>query len=453
MKLSFKQLDMVNDKPGKALVWFAVPLMLGSLFQQFYNMVDSIVVGQFVGEQALASVGASYALTNVFIAIAVGGGIGSAVIISQYFGAGIFKEMKISVYTALINFAVLGVALSIFGSIFCEDLLVLLGTPADVLQDAVLYLRIYFFGLPFLFLYNIMSSIFNSLGDSTTPLKFLLFSSSLNIILDILFVVVFQMGVAGVAIATLIAQGVSSVFSFVVLWKRIKSYEGIVERKYSGQISLSMIRVAVPSIIQQSIVNVGILLVQSAVNVFGSSVLAGYSAGMRFESICVVPMISTGSAVSTFTAQNMGAGKPERVKKGYHAGLLIIIAMAAVTVFIFQVFGKNLLTLFLDADMGSVAFRTGLACISFESFFYVFLGMKVCTDGVLRGSGDVVVFTIANLVNLTIRVWVAHYFSPIVGVQAVWYAIPVGWAANFIISYCWYKTGKWKQTKLIQTAT
>lgn len=449
MKAAAKQLNMITGQPGKALVWFAIPIMLGNLFQQFYNMVDSIVVGKFVGEQALASVGASYAITNVFIAIAIGGGIGSSVIISQYFGAKRYADLKTSIYTALINFAIVGVVLSIGGSILCKVLLQALGTPADVLPDAVTYLKIYFFGLPFLFLYNIMSAIFNALGDSKTPLKLLLFSSSLNIVLDVLFVVSFHWAVAGVAIATLIAQGLSSVFSFLILMKKVRQYEGEEVKIYDKKVSAKMIRVAIPSIIQQSIVNIGILLVQSAVNAFGSSVLAGYSAGMRFESICLVPMISAGTAVSTFTAQNMGAKKPERVKRGYHAGLMIVAVMSVILVLIFQLWGKELLSLFLEADPGSKAYQTGLAYIMFDSFFYVLMGMKVCTDGVLRGSGDVMVFTFANLVNLTIRVWFAHRFSPVIGVQAVWYAIPIGWASNFVISFSWYLTGKWKNRKVI----
>lgn len=444
-----KQLSMITDSPGRALIWFAIPIMLGNLFQQLYNMVDSIVVGKFVGEQALASVGASFAITNVFIAIAIGGGIGSAVIISQYFGAKKHTQMKTAVYTALINFTIVGIVLSIAGSILCRQILTILGTPIDVLPNAVTYLQIYFWGLPFLFLYNTMSAIYNALGDSQTPLKLLMFSSVLNIILDILFVVVFHMAVAGVAIATLIAQGISSIFSFIILMKKLKEYESEKASKYSKNIARKMIRVAVPSVIQQSIVNVGILLVQSAVNAFGSLALAGYSVGMRFESICIVPMMAAGTAVSTFTAQNMGANKPERVKEGFRAGLKMIVVVAIAIVLIFTLFGDKLLTLFLDADANSVAFRTGFAYIRFESFFYVLIGLKMCTDGVLRGSGDALVFTLANLVNLTIRVWFAHTFSPIIGIQAVWYAIPIGWAFNFIISFSWYMTGRWKKRKLI----
>lgn len=440
---------MIEDAPGRALLHFAIPIIIGNLFQQFYNMVDSIVVGKFVGEEALAAVGASYAVTNVFIAIAIGGGIGSSVVISQYYGARQTGKMKTSISTALINFAAVGILLSVIGTVFCGGILRGLHTPDNVIKDAGVYLSIYFYGLPFMFLYNIMSSIFNSLGDSKTPLKLLIFSSVFNIILDLILVVGFRKGVAGVAVATLIAQGLSAILSFFILIRKVSGYEAMWDEKYSKSISFKMIRVAVPSIIQQSIVHMGILLVQSVVNGFGSSVLAGYTAGMRFESICIVPMIAAGNAVSTFTAQNMGAEKPERVREGYHAGLKIVLTVSVALIIIFQIAGTGLLTLFLDAETGKVAFETGLAYLHFEAFFYVMIGAKSCTDGVLRGSGDVAVFTFANLVNLGIRVWFAHVFALVIGVQAVWYAIPMGWTANFVISYTWYRTGKWKKTRVI----
>lgn len=444
-----QKINMIEDPPGRALIWFAIPIIIGNLFQQFYNMVDSIVVGKFVGEEALAAVGASYAVTNVFIAIAIGGGIGSSVVISQYYGAQQLEKMKTSIYTALINFAAVGIILSLIGTIFCGGILRALHTPGNVMGDAAVYLRIYFFGLPFMFLYNIMSSVFNALGDSQTPLKLLIFSSVFNIILDIVLVVGFGRGVEGVAVATLAAQGLSAILSFFILMGRLKDYEAGSIQKYSKSISWKMTRVAIPSIIQQSIVHMGILLVQSVVNGFGSSVLAGYTAGMRFESICVVPMIAAGNAVSTFTAQNMGAKRPERVREGYHAGLRIVITVAVALIIILQLSGTGLLTLFLDAETGKTAYETGLAYLHFEAFFYVMIGAKACTDGVLRGSGDMAVFTTANLVNLGIRVWFAHVFAPVIGVQAVWYAIPMGWTANFVISYAWYRTGKWKKKKVI----
>ena len=271
-----KNNDMLTGHPGRSLLFFALPMILGNLFQQFYNIVDSVVVGKFVSEEALASVGASYAITNVFIAVAIGGGVGSAVIISQFLGAGRAGKMKTAVSTTLINFLIISMLLGTVGLIGNDWILRLLKVQENVFRDAAAYLRIYFLGLPFLFMYNVQASVFNSLGDSRTPLYLLIFSSLLNIFLDLVFVIQFGLGVKGVAFATLIAQGISAVISFVLLLRKVKKYPH--ERSefhfYDGKMLRSMTRVAIPSILQQSIVHMGILLVQSVVNTFGSAVMA-----------------------------------------------------------------------------------------------------------------------------------------------------------------------------------
>lgn len=449
-----KKYNMITDQPGKSLFFFALPMILGNLFQQFYTTVDSIIVGQFVGEEALAAVGASYSLTTVFIMVAIGGGIGASVITSQYLGAGYYSKMKTSVYTALISFLGLSIILSVIGLFFNRAILTGLNTPENILSDSVLYLEIYFLGLPFLFMYNILSSVFNALGNSKTPLYLLIFSSILNIVMDLIMVQVFHLGVAGVAVATVLAQGLSAMISFGLLLRMLRGFskelEGEKPRLYNISMLGNMIKVAIPSMLQQSIVSVGMLLVQSVVNGFGSSVLAGYTAGMRIESICIVPMIATGNAVSTFTAQNLGADKPERVKKGYLAGMKIIAAFAVIIGLLLTFFHENIVNAFLESGSGQDAFNTGNAYLSFIAFFYVFIGLKAITDGVLRGAGDVVVFTLANLVNLGIRVAFSFGFAGIIGVQAVWMAVPIGWTANFVISLIRYLSGKWSRKKLIE---
>lgn len=445
-----RTLNMLTDSPGKALLFFSLPIILGNLFQQLYNMVDGIVVARFVGENALAAVGTTTALTNVFIAIAIGGGIGSSVVISQYLGARQLDNMKKAITTTLINFVVLSVVMAACGLIFCDHILTALNTPDNVFADARTYLSIYFWGLPFLFLYNALSSIFNALGDSKTPLKLLIFSSVLNVFLDLLFVIAFHMAVAGVAIATLIAQGLSAVLSFILMLRRLKTYETVPGLAlYEGRLSLRIIKIAIPSIIQQTIVNLGMLLVQSVVNSFGSQVMAGYAAGSRFEGICVIPMVAVGNAVSTFTAQNTGAGQIDRVKKGYHASYRLVIAIAVIICLILELFGNVLITAFLDSGSSALAFSTGVAYLKFLGFFYVLIGFKCSVDGMLRGSGDTIVFTCANLVNLGIRVLVAYTLAPVAGVAAVWYAVPIGWLSNYLISFIWYLTGRWSKNRAI----
>lgn len=451
-----KKYDMLKDAPGRSLFFFALPMILGNLFQQLYNMADSVIVGKCVGEDALAAVGASYSLTTVFIMIAIGGGIGASVITSQYLGAREYDRMKLSVYTALISFMAVSVALGAFGFCMGGRILTALRTPSNILDAAVLYLRIYFVGLPFLFMYNVLSAVFNALGDSKTPLYLLIFSSVLNVFLDLLMVTAFGMGVAGVAIATVAAQGLSAVISFLLLMKKLRGMGEAPETKeprpsvYSFGMLGSMVKIAIPSMIQQSIVSVGMLLVQSVVNGFGSSVLAGYTAGMRIESICIVPMIAAGNAVSTFTAQNLGAGSAERVRKGYRAAYGVVFGFGALILLILSIFHGQIVSVFLKENGSVRAFATGDAYLSFIRFFFVFIGMKAVTDGVLKGAGDVGVFTLANLINLGIRVFVSFRFAGTWGVEAVWYAVPMGWAANYVISFLWFLTGRWSRKRIIK---
>lgn len=448
-----KKYNMITDSPGRSLFFFALPMILGNLFQQFYSTVDSIIVGKFVGEEALAAIGASYSLTTVFIMIAIGGGLGASVITSQYLGAALYKKMKTSVYTALISFLTVSIVLGIIGLFFSKAILVSLNTPQNILPDAMLYLNIYFVGLPFLFMYNILSSIFNALGNSRTPLYLLIFSSVFNIVMDLLFVRVFHFGIAGAAVATVLAQGLSAVISFGILMRSLRDFQEENEdaqQMFNVQMLGNMIKVAIPSMLQQSIVSIGMLLVQSVVNGYGSSVLAGYTAGSRIESVCIVPMIASGNAVSTFTAQNLGAGKPERVKRGYLAAVRMVASFAVVLCLMLRLFHESIISSFLEAGSEQAAFETGNAYLSFISFFFVFIGLKAITDGVLRGAGDVVVFTLANLVNLSIRVMIAFVLSPILGVQAVWIAVPIGWVANYLISFISYLSGRWSRKKLIK---
>ncbi len=442
--------NLTTQPPARSLFFFSLPMIIGNLFQQFYNMADSIIVGQLVGESALAAVGASYSFTTVFIMIAIGGGIGASVLTSQYLGAGKHKEMKSSVYTFLITFAVFSILLALIGFCINPTVLKLLKTPPNIMDDAVLYLQIYFVGMPFLFMYNILSANFNALGKSKIPLYLLIFSSILNIIMDLWMVGGLGLGVKGAAIATVIAQGIAAVISFLILMRLLGTYkiEGRVD-KFRSDMFVTGVKIAIPSIVQQSIVSIGMLLTQSAVNQFGSSALAGYSAGTRLESICVVPMIATGNAMSTFTAQNLGAGKPERVRKGYRAAYGIIISFGVALILISQLFYKPIVSAFVDEGSSQVAFQTGTDYFRFIGLFFSFLGFKAITDGILRGAGDIKVYMFANLVNLSIRVAVAQLCSPIWGIELIWYAVPMGWAVNYFISYLWYRTGNWKKKNLL----
>lgn len=451
-RTAVKRADLTKGSPAKSLFIFALPLIMGNLFQQFYNMADTMIVGNFVGEDALAAVGASYALTNVFIMIAIGGGNGASVLTSQYLGAGQYRKMKTSIATSLFTFLAVSILLGGFGLFYSGNILELLQTPENVMGQAKLYLGIYFSGLPFLFMYNVLAAVFNAMGDSRTPLCLLIFSSVLNVILDIVSVTVLGRGVDGVAAATVASQGVAACISLGILMKRLRGYWDTPEDRWTLY-DIKMLgigtKIALPTILQQSIVSIGMLLVQSVVNGFGSAALAGYSAASRIESVCVVPMIATGNAVATFTAQNIGAKQYERVRQGYRVSFRIIGGFAVLIAVVLALFNQAIIASFLGGDPSPDAFAAGTGYLSYIAWFFMLLGMKACVDGVLRGAGDMFVFTIGNLVNLAIRVSAAFCFAPVLGLRAVWIVMPAGWFANFAISFGRYLTGKWKEKKVI----
>lgn len=429
---------LTSDTPSKAISKFALPMVVGSLFQQIYTLVDSAVVGKYVGEAALASIGASFALTTIFICIGVGGGAGASVLIARYFGSRDYKRMKTAIFTSIIGFLGLSIALSVFGLIFSKKLMALLQTPSEILDMAVLYLNIYFYGLPFLFMYNIISALYQALGESKIPLYFLIFSSILNVILDVYFVRDLGMGLAGAAYATLLAQGLSAIFSFCVFIMRIGKIETqktkIFDKEELGLIS----RLAIPSIVQQSTITIGQLLVQSVVNSFGVEILAGFSAAIRVESLIIVPITSLGNAISSYTSQNVGAGKLNRLSQGLSASLIIVGIYSVFVFLVLKIRSADIIAFFMNENSSDLAIKTGETYLAFIGFFFVLVGSKHCVDGILRGLGDVRVFTLANIINLFIRVSLSMTLAHKIGVGMVWYAVPLGWMANLIISTFYY---------------
>ena len=425
---------LITDKPLKALTVFAMPMILGSFFQQIYNMADSIIVGQFVGSSALAAVGACAALTNVFICVALGAGVGAGVLVSRYFGAREYGKMKTIVSTSLISFLLLSIVLGVFGFFFANSMMSGLQTPADILDDAVLYLRVYFVGFPFLFMYNILSTMFTSIGESKIPLGLLIFSSILNILMDLWMVAGLGLGVFGAAIATLIAQGISAVFSFLIFFARMKQYKSPFNR-FDRQELYSMLRIAVPSVLQQSTVSIGMMIVQAVVNPFGTQALAGYAATMRVENVFSLIFVSIGNAVSPYVSQNLGAKKIDRIKKGYHAALVLNLCFAVIAFVTIEALHTQISSLFLGKDGTAFAYQVSGDYMRWIGYFFIFMGIKMATDGVLRGLGIMRPFLVANIVNLAIRLSVALICAPRFGIAFVWLAVPVGWLANFLISY------------------
>lgn len=437
--------DLTVGKSRTVLWRFCLPLFGSILFQQLYNIADSFVAGKFVGENALAAVGNSYEITLIFIAFAFGCNIGCSVIVSQLFGAKRLSELKTAVYTTLIAGGVLCAALMAVGALFCPQLLRLMHTPENVFADSKLYLDIYILGLPFVFYYNIATGIFSALGDSKTPFWFLACSSLSNIAMDILFVTAFKMGVAGVAWATFLCQGVSCVLAVVFVFLRFRKIQTDTRPKvFSWQLLGKIASVAVPSILQQSFISVGNILIQGIINSFGSAVMAGYSASIKLNNLVITSLTTLGNGISNFTAQNLGAGKPARIKEGFQAGLQMVWMLCVPLTLLYVFSGKYLVHIFLDTPTG-IAMDTGIMLLRILAPFYCVVAAKLVADGVLRGAGKMRQFMVATFTDLVLRVVLAKVLSGFFGTVGIWMAWPIGWSVATVLSLLFYRHGQWKK--------
>lgn len=431
--------DLTQGNPQTILWKFCLPMFGSIIFQQLYNIADSLVAGKFIGENALAAIGNSYNVTLVFIAFAFGCNIGCSVIVSQFFGAKDYVKMKTAVYTTLISSAILCAILMLLGFLFCDTLLAQMRTQPEILSDSALYMDIYIFGLPFLFFYNIATGIFSALGDSKTPFYFLAFSSISNIAVDILFVKCFHMGIAGVAWATFLCQGISCILSLVLILKRLSQIK--IAKKaalFSSALLKKLAVIAIPSILQQSFISVGNIFIQSVINSFGISVTAGYSAAVKLNNLVITSFTTLGNGVSNFTAQNIGAGLPARVKNGLHAGLKLVWFICIPIVILYTCFGKYLLLLFMDSS-SSEALLTGKQFLWILSPFYFVVSAKLVADGVLRGAGAMKPFMAATFTDLILRVVLAFLFSNWLGAIGIWCAWPIGWTIATAMSFYFYR--------------
>ena len=437
--------DLTVGKPGTVLWKFCLPLFGSIVFQQLYNIADSLVAGKFVGENALAAVGNSYEITLIFIAFAFGCNIGCSVIVSQLFGAKDYCRMKTAVHTAMISSAVLCAVLMTAGILGSRILLEAIHTPPEILADSKLYLDIYIWGLPFMFFYNIATGIFSALGDSRTPFFFLAVSSLSNIGMDIWFVTSFHMGVAGVAWATFLCQGVSCVLAVLVVFRRLKKirHQGKTQL-FSWPVVKNFSLVAIPSILQQSFISVGNILIQSIINSFGTGVMAGYSAAVKLNNLVVTSFTTLGNGISNYTAQNLGAGKMERVKQGFRAGIKLVWFLCVPLVLLYFLGGRFLLYLFLE-DPTVQALETGTLFLRILSPFYVVVSAKLVADGILRGAELMKPFMVATFTDLFLRVLLAAVFSRAMGAAGIWWAWPVGWSVSTVLSIFFYRRGPWNR--------
>lgn len=432
--------DLTVGNPQAVLWKFCLPLFGSIIFQQLYNIADSLVAGKFIGENALAAVGNSYEITLIFIAFAFGCNIGCSVTVSQLFGAKDYRRLKTAVSTACIFSAFLCLTLMLTGTLGCGALLRLIKTPNEVFPDSKLYLDIYIWGLPFVFFYNIATGIFSALGDSKTPFYFLAVSSTANIAVDILFVKVFHMGVPGVAWATFLCQGVSCLLAVWAVWIRLKKIQVTDKPElFNRELMKKIVIIAVPSILQQSFISIGNILIQSVINGFGASVIAGYAAAVKLNNMVITSFTTIGNGISNFSAQNLGSHKYDRIKEGFHAGIKMVWCLCIPFCILYIFFGRYLLLLFMEKSSGK-ALMTGNQFLWILSPFYFVVSLKLVADGVLRGISAMRQFMTATFTDLILRVVLAFVLSDLTkSATGIWCTWPIGWTIAMILSVSFYR--------------
>ena len=439
--------DMTKGNPMKIILMFSIPVLMGNLFQQFYNMVDTIIVGQYLGSDALAAVGSTGCLMFLVLGFANGIAQGFGVMVSHAFGAKNEKLLKHYVALAIILTVIVSAVLTIPTVLASKQFLIWMNTPENILDMADAYIKAIFAGIFCTMSYNVASGLLRSIGDSKTPLYFLLGSSAGNIILDYIFVAKFQWGVSGVAWATFIAQGVSAVLALVTLLGRLQKFAGEekqpwFDKKLFGQI----MAIAIPSILQQSVLSVGNLFVQGIVNQFGSAVVAGYSGAIKLNTFAINIFMTLGSCLSSYTAQNIGAGKKERIPLGFRTGVKLSELTALPFVILYFIFSRQMMGLFLGAESAE-AISAGMAFLKIVSPWYFMIAIKLMTDGIIRGSGAMVYFVVATVPDLILRIGFALVLTKSFGSTGIWMAWPFGWIVATTLTLIFYRKLGYKNDK------
>ena len=439
--------DFTKEHPDKTLWRFWIPMMFSVMFQQIYNIADSMIAGKFAGEDALAAVGASYPITIIFMAFAVGMNLGSSVVVSRLFGAGDRKGVKRAVTTAFVSSLGLAAVLTVFGYFFSSNMMEWIHTPQNIMADGILYLKIYVFGMIFLMLYNVCTGVFTALGDSKTPLYFLLGSSAGNIILDLIFVAQFHWGVAGVAWATFIAQGISAVLCFIYI---VKKFPILHLKKENFRFSLpacgKLMALGVPMALQFSITAIGTIIVQGAVNVYGEDYMAGFSAAAKIQNVICTVFVAFGATIATYVGQNWGAGKVDRVRQGVRCTQIMILAYSVIAMILVFFFSKYLTYLFISPSETKVI---EVSVLYFHTVFwcYPFLGSIFLYRNTLQGLGYGLVPMLGGVFELAARSAIVVLVAGKTSFAGVCLSDPAAWISALIplIPYYIYVTRKWKK--------
>ncbi len=441
--------DLTQGKEGKLIFNFAMPMLIGNVFQQLYNIIDSAIVGHYLGKEALAAVGASFPLVFLLLSLIIGIGIGSSVIISQYYGAKDLEKVRRAIDTMYIFLFFSAIILTALGIIFSESVFRLIKLPEEVIPQAKIFFNVYLTGLVFFFGFNGTSSVLRGLGDSKTPLYFLVFSTLLNIILVYTFVVIFPMGIGGAALATVVSQGMAFLLAIFYLNK----YHDIVKlslRKISfdKNIFKQTLRIGLPTGLQQSFVALGMIALLSIVNKFGTNAVAAYSVAGRIDSFASLPAMNFAAALTAFVGQNIGANKHHRVKNGLKSTLKMT-SMGSIFVSLIAIFfGENIMGIFTN-DLNVI--ELGEQYLVIVSSFYLIFSSMFVIGAVMRGAGDTLIPMFITLLSLwLIRIPLAYFLSARFGPIGIWWSIPIAWFIGMVLSYFYYLSGKWKNKSLVK---
>ncbi|MCF6170155.1 MAG: MATE family efflux transporter [Bacteroidales bacterium] len=441
--------DLTSGKEGKLIMNFALPMLLGNVFQQMYNVVDSIIIGKVLGKAALAAVGANFPLIFALISFVVGIAIGSTVIVSQYFGAKQMDKVKRAIDTLYIFMFAAALFLTVAGMWGSKYIFALLSLPDDVIPLAIDYFNVYAFGFIFFFGFQGTSAVLRGLGDSKTPLYFLIVATLINIALDLLFVMVFKWGIKGVAAATVISQG-GAFFSIAYYLNRYHSFLDFspLKMRFDKEIFRKSLRIGLPSGVQQTVVSIGFLALYRIVGMFGTATIAAYSIAMRIDMFAAMPAMNFSAAISTFVGQNIGANKFERIGRGLNATLLMTSLISVLVSLGSILFAGPLMALFTnDAEVIEI----GKNYLYVVSGFYVIFSTMFILGGVLRGAGATIIPMFITILALwVIRIPVSYLLSLKLGYLGIWWGIPIAWVFGVLASYLYYKTGRWKKRAVVK---
>ncbi|MFO8066801.1 MAG: MATE family efflux transporter [Bacteroidales bacterium] len=442
--------DMTVGTAGSQIFRFALPMLLGNVFQQMYNIVDTIILGQYIGKNAVAAAGASFPVIFVLLSLVIGIATGTTIIISQYYGAKDFKQVKRAIDTAFVFLFFASIVLTVIGLIFIKQIWVLIGLPDELIADATLYFNIFAAGFVFLFGYNSISSILRGLGDSKTPLYFLIIASILNVGFDLLFVLVFNMGIGGVAFATVLAQGIAFILSVLYLNKthvliKIK----IKELVFDKDIFFRSVKIGLPTGMQHTFVALGMIAMVGIVSDFGTNTLAAFTIAGRIDMFAAMPAMNFGLALSTFVGQNIGANKLHRIKAGLKYTLTVTSIISIVVSIAAWLFGEQMISIFNnDPEVIRIGYEYLIIVVS----FYIIFSAMFVTQGVLRGAGDTIIPMFITLLSLWVfRLPASYLLSQFMGTKGIWLGIPIAWMFGFLAIFIYYRMGRWKKKSVIKS--